>query len=46
MMTNIPEDRIVHPAAVMHADEFREGKISRRGFLARATALGLTTSAA
>ena len=46
MMTNIPEDRNVHPAAVMHADEFREGKISRREFLTRATALGVTTSAA
>ncbi len=30
----------------MHAEEYREGKISRREFLARATALGVATSAA
>ena len=36
----------VHPAALMHADEFREGKLSRREFLTRATALGVTTAAA
>ena len=36
----------VHPAAKMHADEYREGKISRREFLTRATALGVTATAA
>ncbi|MEM7778637.1 MAG: ABC transporter substrate-binding protein, partial [Pseudomonadota bacterium] len=36
----------VHPAAKMHADEYAEGKISRREFLTRATALGVTTTAA
>ena len=36
----------VHPAALMHADEYREGKISRREFLTRATALGVATTAA
>ena len=36
----------VHPAALMHADEYREGKLSRREFLTRATALGVTASAA
>jgi peptide/nickel transport system substrate-binding protein len=36
----------VHPAALMHAEEFREGKLSRREFLTRATALGVTTAAA
>lgn len=36
----------VHPAAKMHADEYRDGKISRREFLTRATALGVTTAAA
>ncbi|MDD9976254.1 MAG: ABC transporter substrate-binding protein, partial [Boseongicola sp.] len=36
----------VHPAAIMHAEEFREGKISRREFLTRATALGVATTAA
>ncbi len=36
----------VHPAAVMHAEEYREGKISRREFMTRATALGVATTAA
>ncbi len=36
----------VHPAAKMHADEYADGKISRREFLTRATALGVTTAAA
>lgn len=36
----------VHPAAEMHAREYREGKLSRREFLTRATALGVTTAAA
>ncbi|CAM4383763.1 ABC transporter substrate-binding protein [Palleronia rufa] len=43
-MTGSP-DRI-HPAARMHADEFRAGRISRREFLTRATALGVTATAA
>ncbi len=38
--------RRIHPAALMHAEECREGKISRREFLTRATALGVATSAA
>ena len=33
--------RGVHPTAKMHADEYRAGKISRREFLARSTALGV-----
>lgn len=32
----------LHPAALMYADEVRAGKLSRREFLTRATALGLT----
>ena len=35
-----------HAAALMHAEEYRKGKISRREFLTRATALGVATSAA
>ncbi|MBE0414079.1 ABC transporter substrate-binding protein [Yoonia sp.] len=35
-----------HPAAVMYAQEEKAGKLSRREFLARATSLGLTASAA
>ena len=36
----------IHPAAVMHAEEVRAGKLSRREFLVRTTALGVTASAA
>ena len=36
----------VHWAAKMHAEEYAEGKLSRREFLTRATALGVTTTAA
>ncbi|WP_372891485.1 ABC transporter substrate-binding protein [Rhodosalinus sp.] len=36
----------VHPAARMYAREFREGKLSRREFLARTTSLGVTAAGA
>lgn len=36
----------VHPAAQMYADEHRTGKLSRREFLARTTALGVSSVAA
>jgi peptide/nickel transport system substrate-binding protein len=36
----------IHPAARMHADEYAEGKIGRREFLTRATALGVTAATA
>lgn len=36
----------VHWGADMHADEYREGKLSRREFLTRATSLGVTATAA
>ncbi|MEM6384872.1 MAG: ABC transporter substrate-binding protein [Pseudomonadota bacterium] len=36
----------VHPAAKMHAKEYAEGKIDRREFLTRATALGVTATGA
>jgi len=36
----------LHPAAKMYADECRGGKLNRREFLARATALGVTSTAA
>jgi peptide/nickel transport system substrate-binding protein len=35
-----------HWAAGMHAQEFKDGKLSRREFLARSTALGVTATAA
>ena len=36
----------VHPGAEMYAEEFKAGKLSRREFLTRATALGLATTTA
>ncbi|MFZ8945025.1 MAG: twin-arginine translocation signal domain-containing protein, partial [Paracoccaceae bacterium] len=36
----------MHPVAKMYAEELKAGKLSRREFLARTTALGLTASAA
>ena len=38
--------RRVHPAAEMYAREHLDGKLGRREFLARATALGVTATAA
>ncbi|MGQ0609524.1 MAG: ABC transporter substrate-binding protein [Paracoccaceae bacterium] len=37
---------MLHPAAYMYADEVREGRLSRREFLVRSTALGLSAAAA
>jgi peptide/nickel transport system substrate-binding protein len=37
---------VLHPAAYMHAEEHREGKLSRREFLTRTTALGVSAVAA
>ena len=36
----------MHPAAEMYANEVKEGKLDRREFMSRATALGVTTVAA
>lgn len=36
----------IHPAALMYAEEAKAGKMDRREFLARTTALGVTASAA
>ncbi|MFV2001404.1 MAG: ABC transporter substrate-binding protein [Paracoccaceae bacterium] len=36
----------MHPAAKMYAEECKSGKLSRREFLTRATAFGVTTTAA
>ncbi|KIC23390.1 ABC transporter substrate-binding protein [Leisingera sp. ANG-S3] len=44
-MTCYQTNGAIHPAARMHADEVRQGKLSRREFLARATALGVSTAA-
>ena len=45
-MTSYQTNSAIHHAARMHADEVRQGKLSRREFLARATALGVSTAAA
>ncbi len=39
-------DGALHPAAYMYATEEREGKLSRREFLTRTTALGVSAAAA
>ena len=39
-------DTSLHPAALMYAEEERAGKLSRREFMTRATALGVTATAA
>lgn len=44
-MTQVEQTKM-HPAAVMYANEEKAGKLSRREFLSRTTALGLTTAAA
>ena len=36
----------LHPAVKMYAEEHLDGKLSRREFLARASALGATTAGA
>lgn len=45
-MTSRQSKHPIHPAAEMHAHELRDGKITRREFLARSTALGLSVGAA
>ena len=46
MTNDINRGRAVHPAAEMYAEEYKAGKLSRREFLVRSTALGVTTAAA
>ncbi|MDP7151992.1 MAG: ABC transporter substrate-binding protein [Paracoccaceae bacterium] len=46
MTQNMMKGSQIHPAAEMYAAEFKEGKLSRREFLSRATALGVATPAA
>ncbi|MFN6924193.1 MAG: ABC transporter substrate-binding protein [Tabrizicola sp.] len=45
-MTTTKGAAAVHPAARMHAEEYAAGKISRREFLSRSTALGVSAAAA
>ncbi|MGR3453378.1 ABC transporter substrate-binding protein [Pseudooceanicola sp.] len=44
-MTQMTKEGRIHPAAQMYAKEFRQGKLDRREFLARASALGVATPA-
>ncbi|MEM1065437.1 MAG: ABC transporter substrate-binding protein [Pseudomonadota bacterium] len=46
MTVETPKPAAQHWAANMYAEECRDGKLSRREFLTRATALGLTSTAA
>ncbi|MGB5557764.1 MAG: ABC transporter substrate-binding protein, partial [Paracoccaceae bacterium] len=43
MTTKTTQGKPVHPAAHMYAEEFKAGKLSRREFFTRASALGVTT---
>jgi len=45
-MTSTTRAAALHPAASMHASELSAGKISRREFLTRTTALGVSAAAA
>lgn len=45
-MTSMDHLQRVHPAAKMYAREFKQGLLDRREFIARTTALGLTSAAA
>ena len=44
-MTKMQKIKALHPAAHMHLQEVRDGTLSRREFLTRTTALGLTAAA-
>jgi peptide/nickel transport system substrate-binding protein len=46
MTITTPQAARVHPAAIMYANEVRAGQLSRREFLARSTALGVSAAAA
>ena len=41
-----PSQKSIHPAALMYAQEVKSGKLNRREFMARTTALGVTSAAA
>ena len=45
-MTYHSKTKALHPAAAMHAQEVRDGKLDRREFLVRTTALGVSAAAA
>jgi hypothetical protein len=45
-MTPTTQPLTTHPVAEMYAEEYKAGKLSRREFLARSTALGVGAAAA
>ncbi len=45
-MTESNSTDVLHPAATMYLGEFRAGKLSRREFMTRTTALGVSAAAA
>lgn len=45
-MKDFTASSTLHPAAQMYAEEVRAGTLSRREFLARSTALGVSAAAA
>ncbi|MCZ7676211.1 MAG: ABC transporter substrate-binding protein [Roseovarius sp.] len=45
-MTSCNQQRAIHPAARMYSEEYRAGKLDRREFLTRATALGVSATGA
>jgi peptide/nickel transport system substrate-binding protein len=45
-MTKMQKIKALHPAAYMHLQEVQDGKLSRREFLTRTTALGVSAVAA
>ena len=45
-MKDTYETHALHPAAKMYAEEVRSGQLSRREFLVRSTALGVSAAAA
>jgi peptide/nickel transport system substrate-binding protein len=45
-MTRTTKSGTLHPAATMYANEYRAGQLSRREFLTRTTAMGVSAAAA
>ncbi len=45
-MTYFTKTKALHPAASMHLQELKDGKLDRREFLVRTTALGVSTAVA
>lgn len=45
-MTDTTRAAALHPAAALHATDYSDGKISRREFLTRTTAMGVSAAAA